>query len=286
MVPLLKAGATVREVYTDGSGRKAGELPVTRSDCHLSPEIGAWSRLAGLIGGWPQGMTLEYRAIGFSLQADRQILIASLCLVVIGGLFSALFTVRGGSPKMARAPYFLGNCALILAGAASLALLIPSRGVVFGGYVGPMVALWALVQFACGFALWRLALMRSRSAHGHGKAAVLAFIPLLNLWLIVAPEREEADIVQRSRTTLGLASVFAGLALLGLAHMAVNEIGTRDDVEPGGQRGFPARDAHRVLAAQNRPRRNDQGRNDGAAGARRRQAGAPARPRGAGERRF
>ncbi|MBS1164506.1 MAG: hypothetical protein H6R00_531 [Proteobacteria bacterium] len=227
MVPLIKAGATVREIYADSSGRKAGELPVTRRDCHLSPEIGAWSRLAGLIGGWPQGMTLEYRAIGFSLQADRQIWIASLCLAVIGGLFSAIFAVRGATARIGRAAYFLGNCALILVAAASKALLMPMRGVVLGGHVAPMVALWALVQAGCGFALWRLAAARSRSAHGHGKAAALAFIPLANVWLIVAPEREEAEVVERSRPALVLASVLAGLALLGVAHMAIREIGTR-----------------------------------------------------------
>lgn len=227
MVPLIKAGATVREVYVDGEGRKAGELSVTRRDCHLSPEIGAWSRLAGLIGGWPKGMTLEYRAIGFSLLADRQIWIASLCFVLIGGLFSAIFTVRGATAKIGRAPYLLGNCALILVAAVSEALLIPTRGAVFGGYVAPMVALWVLVQAACGFALWHLAAARSRSAHGHGKAAPLAFIPLANLWLIVAPEREEAEVVERSRPALALASVLAGLALLGVAHMATKQIEAR-----------------------------------------------------------
>ena len=243
MLSLLKAGATVREIYVDDRGRKVGDLPVTRQDCHLKPEMGAWSRLAGLIGHWPKGMTLEDRAIGFSLDADRRIQTAGLCLVAIGGLLSALFTVRGGTARLGRGGYFLGNCALILAAAASQALLIPTRSAVFGGHVGLMVALWATVQMACGFALWRLALMRSRSAYGHGKAAVLAFIPLVNVWLVVAPEREareEAGVVVRSRrTAMPIAAGLAGLALLGLAYAAQGEIGMRTVVSLVVNEDFP-----------------------------------------------
>ena len=38
-------------------------------------------------------MTLEYRTVGFSLDADWRIQTAGLCLLAIGGLFAALFPV-------------------------------------------------------------------------------------------------------------------------------------------------------------------------------------------------
>lgn len=243
--PLVKAGATVREIYVDGGGRRLWEATVTRQDCHLKPEVGAWSRLAGLIGGWPKAMTLEYRAVGFSLDADWRIQRAGLCLLAIGGLFAALFQPRGGTARLGRGLYFLGNCALILVAAASLALLIPTREAVFGGYVGWKVALWALAQAACGFALWRLAVLRSRSACGHGKAAVLAFIPLANVWLLVAPERQTgeggaAEVVVRSRPTpIPVVSGLAGLAALGLAYVVAQEIDTRTIVSLVVNEDFP-----------------------------------------------
>ena len=244
--PLVKAGATMREIYVDGGGRQLGDMAVTRQDCHLKPEVGAWSRLAGLIGGWPQMMTLEYRAVGFSLDADWRIQTAGLCLLAIGGLFAALFQPRGGTARLGRGLYFLGNCALILAAAVSLALLIPTREAVFGGYVGWKVVLWALVQAACGFGLWHLAVLRSRSAYGHGKAAVLAFVPIANVLLLIAPERETADgrgaaevVVRSRRTAMPIAAGLAGLALLGLAYVAAEEIDARTIVSLVVNEDFP-----------------------------------------------
>lgn len=246
MAPLVKSGATVRDIYVDGSGRRLGEVSVTRQDCHLKPEVGGWSRLAGLIGGWPKVMTLEYRAVGFSLDASWRIQATGLFLAAIGALFAALFSVRGGTARLSRGLYFLGNCALILVAAASLALLIPTREAVFGGYVGWKVALWALVQAACGFGLWRLAVLRSRSAYWHGKAAVLAFVPIANVLLLIAPERETADgrgaaevVVRSRRTAKPIAAGLAGLVLLGLAYVAAEEIDTRTIVSLVVNEDFP-----------------------------------------------
>jgi hypothetical protein len=100
--------------------------------------------------------------------------------------------------------------------ALSKALLVPTHGAFEKGHIGAWLVLWGLAQVGCGFTLWRLALARSNHAVGHGRLAALAFIPLANLWLMVAPAREEPSLIGRERA-FGLAAIHVviGVGLIG-----------------------------------------------------------------------
>lgn len=156
----------------------------------------------------------EDLAIDFMLRSEWQIWATAFLLAVLGGAISALLFISNA--RMTRAAYFLGNCVILLASALSKTLLIPTPSALEKGHLGAWLALWGLVQVGCGFALWRLALARSNHALGHGRLAALAFIPLANLWLMVAPAREEPGLDGRERA-FGLAAirVVIGVVLIG-----------------------------------------------------------------------
>lgn len=156
----------------------------------------------------------EELAIDFILRSEWQIWATAFLLAVLGGAISALLFISNA--RMTRAAYFLGNCAILLVAAVSKALLVPTHGAYEKGYLGAWLVLWGLVQVGCGFALWRLALARSRHAQGHCGLAVLAFIPLANLWLMVAPAQEKPDLSGRERA-FGLAAirVVVGCVVIG-----------------------------------------------------------------------
>jgi hypothetical protein len=60
---------------------------------------------------------------------------------------------------------------------------------------------------------------RSRDAFGHGKSAVLALIPLVNLVLLLAPSRNtiSANRISTNRLVTGGLGVLLGLIILGMA---------------------------------------------------------------------
>lgn len=165
-------------------------------------------------------------ALDFLVRNDHQLWSSSLYLGMVGGAVSALPSRPSG--RMTRGAYFLGNCAILLVAALSKALLVPTHGAFEKGHLGAWLVLWGLVQVGCGFALWRLALARSRHALGHCGLAALAFIPLANLWLLVAPPRvgkEPGEAAVHTAFSAGtIASVTVGLALLGGAYWTAQEI--------------------------------------------------------------
>lgn len=156
----------------------------------------------------------EELAIEFILRAEWQIWAVAFVLAVLGGAMSALLFIS--NVRMTRAAYFLGNCVVLLVAALSKMLLVPTQGAFEKGHLGAWLVLWGLVQGGCGFALWRLALARSRHAVGHCGLAALAFIPLANLWLMIAPAQEEPGLMGRERA-FGLAAirVVIGVILIG-----------------------------------------------------------------------
>ncbi|WP_156887023.1 hypothetical protein [Pleomorphomonas oryzae] len=146
----------------------------------------------------------EELAISFILRSEWQIWATAFLLAALGGAISALLFISNA--RMTRAAYFLGNCVILLVAALSKALLVPTHGAFEKGHLGAWLVLWGLVQVGCGFALWRLALARSRHVLGHCGLAVLAFIPLANLWLFFVPGQEEPGLVRRERA-FGLAAI-------------------------------------------------------------------------------
>lgn len=226
----LKAGAIFRTVFLNSDGLKEATTTTSARDCGSLPSIVPWWAWSVSDLSWPSALTLEgktsnERALRFLILPDSRIWSVSLGLMMLGGLGAAAFRSKG---TLGRAPYFLGNCVLVLVATVSWALLIPTTVLVTNGHMGFMAALWALVQVACGAVLWRLAARRSREVHGHAKAAALAFVPVANLWLLVAPplggKEPGAGAVRLVFSAGQIVSALAGLALLGGAYWAGDEI--------------------------------------------------------------
>lgn len=226
----LKAGATFRTVFFNSDGLEEATMTTAARDCGALPSIVPWWALSVSDLSWPKALTLEgetanEKALSFLILPDSRIWLASLALAMLGGLGAAAFRLKG---TLGRAPYFLGNCVLVLVATVSWALFIPTAMLVANGHMGIMAALWALVQVACGAVLWRLAARRSRDVHGHARAAPLAFVPLANLWLLGAPplgwKERGAGALRLAFSAGKVVSVLAGLALLGGAYWVEDEI--------------------------------------------------------------
>lgn len=243
----LKAGATFRAVFLDSDGRKQATETTRAEDCTFPPLLRPWwavppseIRLPDALG--LDGVTPREKALSFLILPDSRIWLVSLALMMLGGLGSAAVRSTG---TLGRAPYFLGNCLLVLVAAGSWALLIPTPIAMVGERLAGMAALWALVQVALGVVLWRLAARRSRDAHGHARAAPLAFIPILNLWLLIVPplslgeKAPDALVVRPANSQYQAVGVLVGLMLLGGSYLALVEIEEaisrallRDDAPP------------------------------------------------------
>ena len=227
---LLKAGATYRTVFLDSDGREQATETTTAGDCTFPPSLRPWwaaapseIRLPDALG--LDGDTPREKALSFLILSDSRISLVGLALTLLGGLGAALVRSTG---KVGRASYFLGNCLLVLAAVGSRALLIPTPVALVGERLAAMAALWALAQVALGVVLWRLAARRSRDVHGHAWAAPLAFIPLANLWLLIAPspgvKAPDGIVIRPACSQRQAASVLAGLALLGGSYWVEGEI--------------------------------------------------------------
>lgn len=227
---LLKAGATFRTLFVDSGGHEEATVTTMARDCAFPPSLRPWWTKSPADLSWPTALTLEgetanERALHFLILPDSRIWGVSLGLMMLGGLGAAAFRSKR---TLGRASYFLGNCVLVLVATVSWALLIPTTVLVTNGHMGFMAALWALVQVACGAVLWRLAAQRSREVHGHAKAAALAFVPVANVWLLVAPplgwKEPTAGALRLAFSAGRIVSVLAGLALLGGACWVEHEI--------------------------------------------------------------
>lgn len=247
--PLLRAGATIRHIYNDGDGQEVVRVALTAEDCGLSPTVSPWSKLPALSFSQPetpvQGPTVRTPAQGKpadlapgpareSLTArliveDKWLIrLVGLGFAGLGGAVSALLFVS--TARMGRPAYVLGNGVILVLAVLAEAALIPVAGVIETGGLDARGLIWAFVQFSCGFALWRLAAARSRDVLGQATAGALAFIPLANLWLMLAPSREEPGTVVRPRPAgllRGGLCVLAGLGLGALAYMLALEADRR-----------------------------------------------------------
>jgi len=180
-------------------------------------------------------------ALGFMVMGSGRIALASFGLLIAGGALSAFLFVS--TARTERPRYVLGNAALLLAATLSVAMLIPAPGVIEKGLAGPLWLVWALAQIACGFALWRLAETRSRDAYGHAGAAPLAFVPLVNLWLIFAPRRLESGEADRPGAQMGdMAALVVGIGLLCLSLVVTGIVAERTEAALRGG-GAPSEEA-------------------------------------------
>jgi len=147
---------------------------------------------------------LEEIAYQYASMSEEGSRAAGYGVAVVGGLLGGI-TARS-SAELQRAPYFAYTALYVLAlglfNYASVPALVPAMK---AGYFWVLMGSTILIQFAGGFVIARLAMCRSRDAFGHAKLAPLAFIPLANFWLYLAPSRMEL-----SGNRMPVVSVFSG----------------------------------------------------------------------------
>ena len=160
----------------------------------------------------------------------------SLAIIAVGAVIAAFVT--RSKTELRRAPYFAlsGLLFLLLSGASMFTSAFIVQAIV-GGIFWVIVALEVLATIVFGFFLGRVAMARSRDAYGHGRAAVLAFIPLANLWLLLTPSKTEvsANRVPTIPLLTGGVGVFVGFVMLAAGGGLIPPSGM-----PDSRWGFPS----------------------------------------------
>jgi hypothetical protein len=85
-----------------------------------------------------------------------------------------------------------------------------------GGFLWVFMLVDVVVGLGVGYAFAIIAMARSRDAYGHGRMAVLAFIPIANFWLLLTPSKSNVS-ANRSPTIpllTGALGVLTGFVLL------------------------------------------------------------------------
>ena len=114
-----------------------------------------------------------------------------------------------------------------------------------GGFLWVLVLVDVVVGLAVGYAIAMTAMARSRDAYGHARMAFLAFIPLANFWLLLAPTKN--DLSPNSAPTIplltgalgvltGFALLVAGIALGAFIQVETNRMVADAERDPGLQR--------------------------------------------------
>lgn len=134
--------------------------------------------------------------------------------VILGGIIGAL-TFKS-SYELKRAPYF-ALCAIVYAAVVILVhvntqFLISA---ILNRVFWLVVAVELSILIAAGICFVWIATARSKDAYGHGKMAVLSFIPIANFWLLFTPSQNEESANQfpKSLWLLGTRGVVLGLVL-------------------------------------------------------------------------
>lgn len=171
------------------------------------------------------GTILEEFATNYVIQGPLAMAGYMICLMPIGGLASAFY--RKSDSTLARAPYLFcfGSAYLLL----SLAQLPWGKTpqAINAGLAWVLMLTSILGNLAFGFVMGRLAAARSRDAYGHSKAAVLAFIPLLNIWLYFVRSRGGTAAPKSMWLMRGFVGVLVGFLFLGLGNYVVKEAMTQ-----------------------------------------------------------
>lgn len=135
---------------------------------------------------------IEDLALKYSWITEDQMRSVSYMPFVLGGVIGGL--TNKSLVELKRAHYF-ALAGLIFLGVSAVNFV----GITFiaqalaGGYFWVVVGLEILASIVSGFLLARIAAARSRDAYGHGRMAVLGFIPIANFWLLLTPTKNEAS---------------------------------------------------------------------------------------------
>jgi len=135
---------------------------------------------------------LEDLAIRFVSQSEEVFQAIVYGCFAIGAILAALIT--RSKAELARAPFFAYSALVGFCMVAIHIIWLSPDAAVTGGYLWLFVATSIGSWIVAGFFLCRFAMERSRDAFGHAGGAILAFIPILNLWLMLKPSMKEMSV--------------------------------------------------------------------------------------------
>ena len=157
---------------------------------------------------------LEDLAIQYVNYSEEALRLIGYGLGVVGGILAGL--TRSRRNELARAPYFAYLGLMFFLAASSQLVWLGSIPAMVGGYLWIFMLIDIAVSLSLGYALGTVAMGRSRDAFGNNGSAVLAFIPFLNFWLMLAPSKSDRSADREPTIPLltGGVGVGVGLALL------------------------------------------------------------------------
>ena len=131
---------------------------------------------------------LEDLAYSFISLPERVQNAAATGLFVLGAVLAGA-TVRSAE-KMGRATYFVAHAGIYFAARAFRVHWLLTADAYVGGFLWALFLLEGVVYLGVGYFYAKIAMARSRDAFGHGRMAMLAFVPLANFWLMFAPPKQ------------------------------------------------------------------------------------------------
>jgi hypothetical protein len=158
---------------------------------------------------------MEDWAIAFySLRTEQQAALNMIFFIVGGILFSS--TMKG-SWEIERSPFFVYSAIIIsLSYLPGVITWLTYAQALRSEATWLIVLQTAVIMVLCGYSLALVASARSRNAVGSNWMAVLAFIPVANLWLLFAPPRSDDSpaLLRPPRLMRGEVGVILAIALI------------------------------------------------------------------------
>lgn len=146
--------------------------------------------------------------------------------VVHGAIFIASAIAAGflyrGYFHIQRIPYFVYSGAVFAVQGVLATIWIGAWSAIIHGYAALVVAIEILVLMGLGAIVMVIATARARDAYGNSAAAILAFIPVLNLILMLAPSKNKdiAGAYTPLRRVTGQTGIFLGMGLFLIGWLA------------------------------------------------------------------
>jgi hypothetical protein len=187
-------------------------------------------------------MILEEVALQYVNQTEDDLRLIGYGFAIAGGVLAGL-THRSTS-ELHRAPYFAFAGLLFLVTAAAQLVWLGSIPAISGGYLWVLMLVDVLVRVAVGYGFGVIAMARSRDAYGHGRMAALAFIPLANFWLLLAPSKNDLSANRAPTIPLltgglgvlsGFAMLIAGFVLATFVEMEGERMAVAAESDPAMQ---------------------------------------------------
>jgi hypothetical protein len=163
---------------------------------------------------------LAFEFVNLSVQNRRLI---GFGLMVVGAIVAGL--THQSASELRRAPYFAFSCLLILLSVSGQLVWLESSAAMSNGYLWVLMFCDMLVDVLVGYGFGVVGIARSLDAYGQRRMAVLAFIPIANLWLLLTPSKNDTSVNRMSTpraftgetgVLLGFGVTFAGI-ILGIA---------------------------------------------------------------------